>query len=318
MAVVLVTGADGFVGRRLMAALVSAGIEVRGAVRGPLPPRHGLSAPNRMFAMGDISDDPAWQPVLEGVTCIVHAAARAHVLRETEADPLAAFRRANVDATRRLLDAAVSSRVRRFIYLSSAGVLGATSGEAALSDQTSPNPQEPYALSKLEAEDHVRSTGRSMDILVLRPPLMYGPENKGNMLRLLKLLATGIPLPFASLTNRRSLLFVDNLASAVACAIGHPVVNGTYLMTDPDALTLSGILQELGSCMRRSSPLVPMSPRFLARLLGGVGRKDLIDKLLQPLVLDGSRFARDFQWKAPVSTAKALQMTGKWFAGSRQ
>lgn len=315
MGLVLVTGADGFIGQRLMGALARSGFEVRGAVRGSVA-GNGISRlqGQSLVAIGNLDAQPRWDSALSSVDCVVHLAARAHVMREHAADPLSAFRSVNTEPTRQLVAAARARSVKQFIYISSAGTLGTESGVQAFDDSTPSNPVGPYAISKLEAEESAQRVCGTMPLLILRPPLVYGPENKGNFLRLLRLLSSGIPLPLAGVTARRSLIFIDNLTAAIVNAVSRGPSEGRYLVSDGADLSMADVCRILVGQLPRPSSLFRCPPQVLELTLRLAGQGHLVQKLLRPCLVDGSRFCRDFSWTAPVDVERGLVSTALWYS----
>ena len=205
---VLVTGANGFVGRAVVARLAADGVAVRAAVRrtgAPFPPNV------RIVAGTDLDHLAEWRDALQGVSAVVHCAARVHRLADDDADPLAAFRRANRDATAALAEAAAAAGVARFVFLSSIGVHGAETFGRPFAAADAPAPCSPYAISKHEAENELARIGaeRGLEVVVLRPPLVYGPDAPGNFATLLRAVDRGLPLPLGAIRNRRSFVAVS-------------------------------------------------------------------------------------------------------------
>ena len=207
---VLVTGASGFVGRALCPHLAAQGFSVRRAVRRAQEPSADC------VAVGNLSPRTDWTPALTGIEAVVHLAARVHVMRESSADPAAEFRRVNVEATAHLARSAAAAGVRRLVFLSSVKVHGKP-GERPFTEADPPRPDDPYGMSKWEAEQELAQVGRatSMQWTVLRPPLVYGPGVKANFLSLMHAVTRGMPLPLGAIHNRRSLLYLGNLVDAI-------------------------------------------------------------------------------------------------------
>ena len=234
---ILVTGANGFVGTALCRYLVASGVEVRGAVR--RLDRPGVQVNGVEYVqVGEIGPGTDWSAALQGVDVVIHLAARVHVMKEFSRDPLADFRAVNTAGTESLAKLAATKGVRRIVYLSSIKVNGSVG--AGFTEADAPHPQDAYALSKWEAEQalHRISGETKLEVVVLRPPLVYGPGVGGNFLRLMKLMRRRWLLPLASVHNRRSLIYLGNLVDAIALSVGHPAAAGeTFLVSDGEDLS---------------------------------------------------------------------------------
>lgn len=310
---VLVTGADGFIGRALCEALAASGHKLRKAVRAP----RGDAAD--AIAVGDIGPDTDWRPALEGVDCVVHLAARTHVLRETAADPLAEYRRINVAATERLAREAAAVGVWRFAFLSSAKVHGDSSGLRPFTEDDAPRPEDGYGTSKWEAEQALARVAAEtgLQVVVLRPPLVYGPGVKGNFLRLLRLVARRAPLPLGAIDNRRSLLYVGNLADAIVKAADTPrPARWTYLVADGEDVSTPDLVRRLAAALGVKPRLLsfPLAPLKLAATLAG--RRAELARLTGSLQVDSSRLRRELDWRPRYSLSQGLAETAQWFLSS--
>jgi len=263
---VLVTGASGFLGGHLARALRSEGAV--GASRRPQ-----IDESIEWVRPFDPADALAARTALMGVDAVIHAAGRAHVLRETHADPLAAFRDANVRATRVLLDAAREVGVRHFMLLSSVSVYGdQVSGLVSAETPTAPNT--PYGVSRLEAEQVVRDAS-AMTTTVLRLPMAYGPDMKGNPLRLFDLVARGVPLPLGSISNRRSILYVGNMVEAIRRLLSLSLPSGTvFLAADAEWVSTPALVREIATALGRPSRVFPF-PVSLLRAIARSGDRAL-------------------------------------------
>lgn len=310
MASVLITGASGFVGRSLCRRFAAAGYTVIAAVN-----RTPVSDPAvRPLAIGDIADVPDWSGHLHGIDVVVHAAARAHVMGRS-AQALAEFRRVNSQATMNLARASAVAGVRRFMYLSSVKVLGETSGAQPLRETDAPRPQDAYAISKYEAEEALRDSAKlgAMQVCVLRPPLVYGAEVKANFLSLLRLVDSPWPLPLGAATNRRSLIYVENLADACvrAASLDGPI--GTWLVGDSESLSVAELIAALRRNLGRPRRLLPV-PTAVTRGLGWIlGKGATVQRLVDALEVDCSRFRREFGWSPPYALDAALSKTVSWY-----
>ena len=309
----LVTGASGFVGRALAAHLAARGHDVVPAVR-----RAREDAPAGAVEVGEVDGATDWRRALAGVDAVVHLAARVHVLREEAADPPAAFRAVNVEGTAALARAAAAAGARRLVFLSSVGVNGGVTHGRAFTEADPPRPHTPYARSKLEAEGALAEVAREtgVETVVVRAPLVHGAEAPANFRRLLALVRSGLPLPFASVRNRRTLVGVDNLCAFLALCLSAPAAAGeTFLVGDGEDVSTPALVRALARGMGRPARLVPFPPGALRRLLAAAGRGSLADQLLGSLQVDDAKARRVLGWTPPVPPAEGLQRAGRGFAG---
>jgi nucleoside-diphosphate-sugar epimerase len=294
---VVVTGADGFIGRVLVGQLRQAGRHVVPVTRAVLASQVDSTS------SGDFAAFSAWPALLANADAVVHLAARAHVLHDSAADPLAESRRVNVGGTERLLTAAVRQGVRRFVFVSSIGVLGNDSGAQAFTASDRARPAEPYAQSKWEAEQRVAqvAAGSMTQYVIVRPPLVYGPGAKGNFRRLLRLVYSGMPLPFAGLEARRSFIGVENLAGLLSTCLDHPAAAGrTFLAADGEDVTLPGLLDAIGRGLDRPARLF-RAPWGLAEGLATLmGRGKDFARLTGSLRVDDSVTRELLGWRPSV------------------
>lgn len=305
---ILVTGSNGFVGASLCSELDARGFAVRRAVRS----LHSSSDSGvEPVAVGNLDSATDWSWALAGVDCVIHCAARAHVIHETEADALAAYRLVNVDGSRRLAEQAAASGVRRLVYLSSIGVFGIhTNGRGPFMVFDAPRPVEEYAVSKWEAERALWKVAAStgLEVVVVRPPLVYGPYAKGNVARLLKLVRMGLSLPLGAVQNQRSLIGLDNLVDLLIRCIDHPAAAGqTLLVSDGEDVSTPELLRHMAAGLERSARLLSV-PVPLLRLAGrAFGKQAEIDRLVGSLQIDSSFTRESLGWSPPVSLAEGVR-----------
>lgn len=312
---ILVTGANGFVGKMVCAELLARGFAVTAAVRSVPDGANAHSAGLRFIGVGNIDAGTDWTAALAGCSSVIHLAARAHILHDDVADPLAAFRATNVAGTVQLARAAAHAGVTRIVFVSSIGVNG-NQNQQAFTENDVPMPAEAYAVSKLEAELALRAEAArsAMELVIVRPPLVYGPDCPGNFLRLLKLLSSGLPLPFSSLRNKRSFIGVWNLADFLATCVVHEQAAGeVFLVSDMEDVTLPGLLRGLAHGMNLRPRLFSFPAAWLARLAGMAGKGAMYDKLAGALTVDARHARTRLGWVPPVSLAEGLQRTGRWY-----
>lgn len=312
---VLVTGAGGFVGSALVEHLASSrGCPVVGCVRRASP---GLGF--QPFETGDLVEFDRWGEALENVDVVVHLAARAHVLKEQTGNALARFRQVNVDVTARLAEAALRAGAKRFLYISSVGVNGAATPAGPFSEDMDPAPESDYAISKLEAEEKLKSlfAGTDMELVIVRPPLVYSGKAPGNFRRLLQLSGIGLPLPFAGVSNQRSMLALDNLVDFLDCCIHHENAAGqTFLVADSDALSLPEIITAIGSGMNRKVRLFAVPVKALSLAAALVGKRSEFNQLCVSLVVDVRKAHEMLGWQPPVLARPALAEAGREYLES--
>jgi UDP-N-acetyl-alpha-D-quinovosamine dehydrogenase len=314
---VLVTGANGFIGQATCRLLASLGMRVRAVVRQP-----GMAIDTQMVThvARDIGERTDWRHVLDEVDAVVHLAAGVHGIDDTTSDPLALYRRTNTKRTLRLAEGAAVAGVRRFIFLSTIKVHGEMTEGEPFSEEDHLRPTDPYAVSKLEAEEGLfeLSHNGGLEVVVLRPPLDYGPRVKANFLRLLRLVAQGIPLPLASVNNRRSLLYLDTLVSAMTTSLTHPDAAGrTYLVSDGEDVSTPELIRRIAGAMGKKARLLRTPPRLL-RWAGAMLRREReVDRLLGSLVVDSRRIRRELGLSPSVEMSEGLRETVEWFRAVR-
>ena len=315
---ILVTGANGFVGRALCVEAVVRGMQVRGGVRHQCD----LPAGIERLIVGEINENTNWQRALNGCDVLVHLAARVHVMRESAKNPLEEFRRVNVQGTEHLARSAVASGVKRFVYVSSIKVNGEeTLGGKSYAERDMPTPHDAYGTSKWEAEQalHRVAEETGLEVVIVRPPLVYGAGVKGNFAQLLSVLARGIPLPLASIKNHRDLIYVGNLVDAlVACATHSNAAGQTYLVSDGEGVSTPDLIRNLASALGKSNLVFPFPMsvmRFCASLLG---KSSAVDRLTQSLQIDSSKIRKELGWQPPYTMQQGLKATADWYLAERK
>ncbi len=303
---VLLTGASGFVGGPVCRALAKAGMEVTAALR------HGTLLPAGVTAgrIGEIGPATDWRPLLAGMEAVVHLAARAHVLRDAAADPLALYRAVNRDGAVRLAEQAAAAGSRRMVFMSSIKVNGeATSPGRPFRPDDDPAPADSYGVAKAEAEAELAAIARrtGLELVVIRPPLVHGPCAKGNLASLMAAIARGLPLPLASVDNRRSLVGVANLADLVRACLVHPDAAGkTFLVRDDPDLATPELIRRLAAAMGRPARLLPCPPALLKAAAAALGRGAMMRRLLGSLTVDDRLTRATLGWMPPVGLDAGL------------
>jgi nucleoside-diphosphate-sugar epimerase len=310
---ILVTGASGFVGTALCRELLARGHTVRAAVRRPIPPG-AVPSQLHQILVPDIAAEFDRRALIDGVGTVVHLAAIAHRSNPIEGE----MRRVNCDAAVRLAEAAAGF-VRRFIFLSSVKVHGEDSGNGTYAEDGALNPQDSYGRSKLEAERALTETAArsGIELVIIRPPLVYGPEVKANFLRLLGWVDSGLPLPFASVRNRRSLIYLGNLVDAIARFAEHPAARGPFLVRDEESVSTPELVSRIAHALERPARLFSAPPALL-RVAGMIaGRRDEILRLTGNLAIDSFRARRLLDWHPPYTLDAGLAETARWFKSAR-
>lgn len=310
---VLVTGASGFIGRHLVDSLLRGGHRVLCAVRrgSEIPPALHSEAVVQI-EIGDIADETDWSSVLQDVDAVVHLAARVHVMQETAADPLECFRRVNVLGTQRLAEAAVAAGVRRFVYVSSIKVNGESTGDTPFRADDAPAPADPYAVSKLEAEQLLwrLAAVSATEFVVVRPPLVHGPGVKGNFARLVQWVRRGLPLPLGAVRNRRSLLAVENMVDFLGVCLVHPrAVGEVFLAADGHDWSTPQLIRAIASALQRRPPLIPVPEWLLTGVAGLLGRRAAMARLCGSLQVDITKNRALLQWEPPLDPEQAVART---------
>lgn len=313
---ILVTGASGFVGRALVARLATQRplrVSLRRVLSNDLPV--GIEV-----VQAELVPDQDWSDALAGACVVVHCAARVHVMNEQSADPLAEFRHVNVEGTMRLARQAVQAGVKRFVFLSSIKVNGEQTRRGApfVADQA-PNPEDSYGISKMEAENGLRALAREtdMEVVIIRPPLVYGPGVKANFLAMMRWLKRGIPLPLGAVTgNRRSLVALDNLVDLIVTCIDHPAAaNQTFLVSDGESLSTAALLRRMGEALGRPARLISVPVPLLQMGAALLGKRDLAQRLCGSLEVDIGKTRELLGWTPPISVDEGLRRTAAhWLA----
>ena len=287
---------------------------MRLALRGNLLPGDSLLQLGETSVIEEIGPDTDWSRALEGVSAVVHLANLAHMMHGHTT--LGRYLEVNAQGSSNLAWQAAAAGVKRMVYLSSVKVLGERTSASAF-DQASPaKPEDYYAQSKWQAEQALREVGgkTALEVAILRPPIVYGPGVAANFLRLMRSIARGFPLPLAAATNRRSLLFVGNLVSAIEACLYHPAAAGqTFLVSDGEALSSAELARRLARALDVPVRLLAIPLPVLRALAGLIGRADEIGRLLDSLEIDDSLLRQELAWSSPYAVSEGLAITAHWF-----
>ncbi len=308
---VLLTGSTGFVGKALMSTLRTKRHEISATTRS----QSDSSASSNSFVVGEIDASTNWSTALQGVNAVVHLAARVHVMRDTAIDPLANFRSVNTEGTLNLARQAAATGIRRFIFLSTIGVNGnTTQTEKPFKENDASLPHDPYSVSKHEAEVGLRAISKSsgMEIVIIRPTLVHGSKAPGNFGKLTRLVSKGLPLPLASIDNRRSLVGIDNLVDFIVTCLKHPAAaNETFLVSDNEDLSTPDLIRRMARAMNRPARLLPVPKSVLMAAATMLGKREIAQRLCGSLQVDISKSRTLLGWNPPVSVDEGLRRAVK-------
>lgn len=308
---VLVTGANGFVGKRLCEVLASQQFDVVPTTRVAIP---------GCVATGDLNGHTKWRNLLQGCHSVVHLAARVHVMADKETDPLKAYREVNVAGTVNLAKQAVDAGVKRFVFVSSIKVNGELSEAKPFTADATPMPLDPYGQSKMEAETELRTIAEAsgLEVVIVRPPLVYGPGVKANFHNLLKLVDRGIPLPLGAANGYRSMVALDNLVDLLMHCLKHPNAPGqTFLVSDGRDLTVSEMVGLIAGAMKTKTRLLSVPPWIIYGLASLVGKRAVADRLFGALQVDITKTRQRLGWSPPVTPEEAIRNTVEAFSKAK-
>lgn len=309
----VVTGANGFVGLALCAGAADRGFVVRGITRSECQLPGGIEH----LVVANLEGDGDWRNALADSQVVIHLAARVHVMNDTVADPLTEFRRVNVQGTLNLARQAAVAGVRRFVFISSIKVNGeATALGVPFFADGLPAPLDPYGVSKMEAEQGLRDIAAQtgMELVIIRPPLVYGPGVKANFQVMMRWLARGVPLPLGAIDNRRSLVALDNLVDLIVTCIDHPAAaNQTFLVSDGEDLSTTQLLQRMGRALGKPARLVPVPSALLKLGAALVGKPAVAQRLCGSLQVDISKTRQLLGWTPPLSVDEGLKKAAEGY-----
>ena len=305
---ILVTGGTGFVGARLLKRLFKEGCETRASVRAPI---FILPECTQSILIGGMTASTNWSSALDGIQAIVHCASRVHIMQDNVTEPLQVFRQVNVDGTLNLARQAAQAGVRRFVFISSIKVNGESTqlGHPFTADDAAA-PLDPYGLSKLEAELGLREieAQSSMEVVIVRPPLVYGPGVKANFASMMRWVASGIPLPLRSVYNSRSLVAVDNLVDLLVTCLKHPAAAGhTFLVSDGEDVSTTELLRRTAKAMDKKVLLLPVPLSVLEFGAALLGKREVVQRLCSSLQVDIKKTSRLLGWNPPLTLGEGLK-----------
>ena len=314
---VLITGANGFVGRALCAKLKCQGHTVRAAVR---VESKQLDVPTQN-AVGELDFQTDWNNALAETDVVIHLAARVHVMKDVSADPLAEFRKVNLHGTENLARQAARAGVKRLVYVSSIKVNGEGTEESPYTEIDVADPKDPYGISKWETEQVLQRIEQEtgLEVVIVRPPLVYGPGVKGNFISLFAAIDKGYPLPLAGARNARSLVYVGNLVDAlIACATRVEAAGQTYLVSDGDAVSTAELVSDIARALERKDRSFYFPPGVLHAVAGLLGKSAQVDRLFGSLRVDSSKLRQQLGWTPPYTLQQGLAETARWYRQQRQ
>ncbi len=310
----MISGASGFLGSALLRRLVERRDREVVAIFRKLPAGPCLDSGYETL-IGTLDRDEQWRGIPRDCHAVIHTAARVHIMKDSAANPLAEFRRVNVDGTLNLANRCAGEGVRRFIFISTLKVNGESTADGQVFGPDDPVlPSDPYSVSKWEAEQglHKIASRTGMQVVILRPPLVYGPGVKGNFLSMLDSLRRGFPLPLGGINNRRSIIYLDNLVDLITVCIDHPAAaNETFLASDGHDLSTSELLYRLGRSMGRPAKLFSLPPLMLRALAAGLGKAEVVRRLCESLCADISKTRQRLDWNPQTSVEDGLRRTAE-------
>ena len=311
---ILITGTNGFVGKALTKELLNAGYFVRGALR-TLPKNSFIEHQNfELFPIGEINSKTTWSEALKDIDIVIHTAARVHIMNDSALDPFVEYREVNTLGTVKLFEDSIKENVKKIIVISSIKVNGEETIDKPFTEIDLCSPDDPYGLSKWEAEQGIikKALEHHIAYTIVRLPLVYGNGVKANFEKLLKLVKSRIPLPLGAIKNKRSLLYMGNLTSAILEIIKNPVSNNkTYLLSDNDDVSTAELIKQMAKAYSIKRYLLP-APLFLFRLLGKIiGKQQAISRLLGSLQVDSSKIRQELHWTPPYTVESGLTEMAK-------
>ena len=313
---VLITGASGFIGQSLVPALRDKCFNVVQVTR-----QMSHSNSPDIYSIPNFTKQGVWVFPLQGCDVVVHLAARVHVMRDISENPLKAYLSVNLQDTVNLAEAAAKADVKRFVFVSSIKVSGEYTEQQPFTENDLPNPQDPYAVSKYKAEKALRQIEKEtgMQVVILRPPLIYGAGVKANFAALLKLVDKKLPLPLANINNKRSFIYVNNFVDAIITCVTHPHAAGqTYLVSDGEDVSMPQLIKKIAVALNKPNYLFSFPISFMRFFAKFVGKSASVDRLTESLIIDSSKIRQELGWKPPFTMAEGLKVTADWYRESQK
>ena len=314
---VLVTGANSFIGNVLCDALIRDGHNVSGALRQSYD-TYLQNSNVKYFLVGDINEGTDWSETLNGTEVVIHLAARVHVMQESTTDQMAKYLEVNLYGSTNLARQAARAGIKRFVYVSSIKVNGENTENKPFTEKDAPKPQDPYAISKWQAEQalHKISEETGMELVIVRPPLVYGPGVRANFMTFLKVVDKWIPSPFRAIRNQRSLIYVENIADALILCATHPRAAGqTYLVSDGGSISSADLFKKIAKALNRGSLTFYLPIGLMRFLAKSINKLDQFDRLTQSLVINNSKICKELNWRPLFTLDEGLRRTAKWYKG---
>ncbi len=308
---IVVTGATGFIGKYLCQALSEQNYEIVAVTRSAVEAYKNITFIHKVLAK-----DTDWADVLEGVDVVIHLAGRAHVMKDASENPYQAYVDINIDATKHLAEQAALSGVKRLIFLSSVKVNGEQTNSFAFNESAIPQPEDDYGKTKCEAESVLVNIAKEtgMEVVIIRPPLVYGKGVKANFKSLIKLAQLNIPLPFGNVANKRSLIYLENLIDFIMLCINHPsAANQTFLVSDDEDVSTTQLIQYIKEASGKRPLLIPVPQSWLSILFKLMGKSSLSDRLLGNLQVDINKAKTLLNWKPAYSVKDGIEKTVSGF-----
>ena len=312
---ILVTGATGFVGSRIINVLNS--MDQFTPIAAVRDENNQLDSKVQSVTVDSLGPDNSWSSSIKNINIVIHVAARVHVMTDDVKDTLSEYRKVNVEGTLNLAKQAANAGVKRFIFISSIKVNGeSTTLGIPFTEKNIPKPVDPYGISKYETEQGLKllATTTGMEIVYIRPVLVYGPGVKANFHTMMKWLYRGVPLPFGSIHNKRSLIALDNLVDFIITCVEHPAAaNEVFLISDGEDLSTTALLKKLTKALDQRSYLLPINQNILESSLNLIGKKHLVQRLCGSLQVDISKAKKLLNWTPSISVDEGLRITAEHF-----